>query len=192
MHPIEAKRILRRAMLAWRAGLSEDARGSASEGVLKQFRREQPFETPCVVAGFWPMKEELDIRPLMVELLNKRCELALPVVTAKGQPLLFRAWRPDDALEQGVFNTLQPSPRSEVLEPDVLIIPLLACDKEGWRLGYGGGFYDRTLNVLRKRRKVLAIGVAFDDQLIAEEVPHGPDDERLDWLLTDRRACAFV
>ena len=192
MHPIEAKRTLRSAMLAWRAGLSEDERRAAADGLLEQFAREQPIETPCVVSGFWPMKEELDIRPLMFELFNQGCELALPVVTGKGQPLVFRAWRPGDALEQGVFKTLHPSPKREVVEPDALIVPLLACDREGWRLGYGGGFYDRTLRGLRTRRKVLAMGVAFDDQLRAEDVPHGPDDERLDWLLTDRRACAFV
>jgi 5-formyltetrahydrofolate cyclo-ligase len=192
MHPIEAKRTLRSAMLAWRAALSEDERRAAAGGLLDQFQLEQPIETPCVVSGFWPMREELDIRPLMFELFNQGCELALPVVMAKGQPLVFRAWRPGDALEQGVFNTLHPSPKREVVEPDALIVPLLACDKEGWRLGYGGGFYDRTLRDLRKRRKVLAMGVAFDDQLVGEDVPHGPDDERLDWLLTDRRACAFV
>jgi 5-formyltetrahydrofolate cyclo-ligase len=192
MHPIEAKRTLRSAMLAWRAALSEDERRAAAGGLLDQFQLEQPIETPCVVSGFWPMREELDIRPLMFELFNQGCELALPVVMAKGQPLVFRAWRPGDPLEQGVFNTLHPSPKREVVEPDALIVPLLACDRDGWRLGYGGGFYDRTLRDLRKRRKVLAMGVAFDDQLVAEPVPHGPDDERLDWLLTDRRACAFV
>src|SRR5882757_572545 len=101
MHPIEAKRTLRSAMLAWRAGLSEDERRAAADGLLEQFRREQPIETPCVVSGFWPMREELDIRPLMFELFNQGCELALPVVTGKGQPLLFRAWRPGDALERG-------------------------------------------------------------------------------------------
>jgi 5-formyltetrahydrofolate cyclo-ligase len=192
MHPTEAKQTLRSAMLAWRTGLSGDERQEAADGVLEQFRRERPIETPAVVSGFWPVKDELDIRPLMIELFNEGCELALPVVVGKGQPLLFRAWRPGDPLEQGVFKTLHPSPKREVIEPDVLIVPLLACDEDGWRLGYGGGFYDRTLRGLRRRRKVLALGVAFDEQLLAEQVPHGPDDERLDWLLTDRRACAFV
>jgi 5-formyltetrahydrofolate cyclo-ligase len=104
---------------------------------------------------------------------------------------VFRAWRPGDPLEAGVFGTLQPAASCEVLEPDALLMPLLACDGEGWRLGYGGGFYDRTLDDLRKRRQVTAIGVGFDLQLVPE-VPHGADDQRLDWLLTDRRACAFV
>ena len=192
MNPIEAKRTLRAAMLAWRAGLGEEERRAASAGLLEQFRRERPFAAPAVVSGFWPMKEELDIRPLMIELFNEGCQLALPVVVGKRQPLVFRAWRPGDPLEQGVFNTLHPSPRREVLEPEALLVPLLACDREGWRLGYGGGFYDRTLGALRRRRKVTAVGVAFDDQFLPEEVPHGADDERLDWLLTDRRTCAFV
>jgi 5-formyltetrahydrofolate cyclo-ligase len=192
MNSVEAKRTLRGAMLAWRAALGEEERRAAAAGLVEQFRRERPFETPAVVSGFWPMKEELDIRPLMIELHNEGCQLALPVVVGKRQPLVFRAWRPGDPLEQGVFNTLHPSPRRETLEPDALIVPLLACDPDGWRLGYGGGFYDCTLRDLRRRRKVTAVGVAFDDQFLPEEVPHGPDDERLDWLLTDRRACAFV
>ncbi len=192
MSLIEAKRTLRSAMLAWRAGLGEEERRAAAQGLLDGFRRERPFETPAVVSGFWPMAEELDIRPLMIELFNQGCQLCLPVVVAKREPLVFRAWRPGDAMEQGVFGTLHPSPKREVLEPDALIVPLLACDKDGYRLGYGGGFYDRTLRGLRRRKPIVAMGVAFDAQLLAEEVPHGPDDERLDWLLTDKRACAFV
>jgi 5-formyltetrahydrofolate cyclo-ligase len=190
--PADAKRTLRSAMLAWRAALSSDERQEAAHGLLEQFRRERPVETPAVVSAFWPMKDEPDIRPVMIELFNEGCELALPVVTGKGQPLLFRSWRPGDPLEAGVFNTLHPSPKRETVEPDVLLVPLLACDAQGWRLGYGGGFYDRTLRGLRTRRRVQAIGVAFDEQYVAEEVPHGPHDERLDWLLTDRRVCAFV
>ncbi len=188
---IDDKRILRSAMLAWRATLSEEERRAASSGLLETLRRERPFDTPCVVSGFWPIKEEIDIRPLMIELFNQGCQLCLPVVQAKGQPLLFRAWRPGDPLEQGVFGTLQPSPRRETLEPQALIVPLLACDQEGWRLGYGGGFYDRTLEGLRSRVRVRAAGVGFDAQLVPE-VPHGPRDQKLDWLLTDKRACAFV
>lgn len=188
----EAKRTLRSAMLAWRAALAEEERRSAARGLLEAFLRERPFETPAAVSGFWPMTEELDIRPLMIELFNQGCQLCLPVVVGKRQPLVFRAWRPGDALEQGVFGTLHPSPKREVIEPDALIVPLLACDKDGYRLGYGGGFYDRTLRGLRQRKRIVAMGVAFDAQLLSEQVPHGPDDERLDWLLTDKRACAFV
>lgn len=185
------KRTLRSAMMAWRGGLDEEERRAAAAGLLATLRCEKPFETPAVVSGFWPIKEEIDIRPLMIELFKAGCQMALPVVQGRGKPLLFRAWRPGDSLEAGVFGTLQPSTRRETLEPDALIVPLLACDQEGWRLGYGGGFYDRTLTGLRARRKVTAVGVGFDAQLVPE-VPRGPDDQRLDWLLTDKRACAFV
>ena len=191
MTPIESKRALRAAMLARRQGLGEAVRQIAAEALLECFRLERPIELPAIVSGFWPIKDEIDIRPLMIELFNGGCQMALPVVQGRGQPLLFRAWRPGDPLEQGVFGTLQPPSTRETLEPDALIVPLLACDGEGWRLGYGGGFYDRTLAGLRRRRPVTAVGVGFDGQLVGQ-VPYGPDDQRLDWMLTDKRACAFV
>jgi 5-formyltetrahydrofolate cyclo-ligase len=191
MNLIDDKRTLRSAMLAWRSGLEEAERRAAADGLLATLRRERPIKTPAVVSGFWPIKEEIDIRPLLVELSNDDCQLALPVVQGKGLPLIFRAWRPGDPLEAGVFGTLQPSAKREVMEPDALIVPLLACDEEGWRLGYGGGFYDRTLAGLRAKKTITAVGVGFNDQLVPQ-VPHGPSDQRLDWLLTDKRACAFV
>lgn len=188
---IDDKRTLRSAMLAWRGDLGEEERRAAADGLLATLRRERPIATPAVVSGFWPIKDEIDIRPLMMELFNEGCQLALPVVQGRGLPLLFRAWRPGDPLEKGVFGTLQPSARREVLEPEALLVPLLACDSDGWRLGYGGGFYDRTLTGLRSRGKVTAVGVGFDAQMVPD-VPRGPSDQRLDWMLTDRRACAFV
>jgi 5-formyltetrahydrofolate cyclo-ligase len=191
MNPIDAKRSLRTTMLARRGALSAEERGAAATGLLATMHRERPIAVAAVVSGFWPIKDEIDIRPLMAELHDKGCQLALPVVQGRGLPLLFRAWCPGDPLEAGVFGTLQPSMGHKTLEPDALLVPLLACDADGWRLGYGGGFYDRTLQGLRARRKVTAIGIGFDDQVVPE-VPHGPDDQRLDWMLTDRRACAFV
>lgn len=188
---IERKRALRGAMMIRRQGLGEDDRRAAAEGLLEIYQLERPAELPAVVAGFWPIKDEIDIRPLMAHLHGEGCRLALPVVHGRGQRLSFRAWKPVDPLETGVFGTLQPSAGCETLEPDVLLVPLLACDSEGWRLGYGGGYYDRTLEALRRRRRVTAIGVGFDLQFVPD-VPHGADDQRLDWLLTDRRACALV
>ena len=187
----DSKRALREAMLARRQALGDDERRTAADNLLNSVLLERPIELPAVVSGFWPIKDEIDIRPLMEALFDEGCQMALPVVQGRGQRLLFRAWSPGDPLEAGVFGTLQPSAHCEILEPDALLVPLLACDGEGWRLGYGGGFYDRTLDDLRKRRQVTAIGVGFDLQLVPE-VPHGADDQRLDWLLTDRRACAFV
>lgn len=178
-------------MLESRAALAPEARLRGVQRLLEFWRLERPVQGPVVVAGFWPMAEELDVRPLMTELAEQGCRLALPAVVGKGQPLAFRAWSFGDPLEPGVFGTLHPSPKSELVEPDALIVPLLAVDEEGWRLGYGGGFYDRTLVRLRAKKSITAVGVAFDFQLVPN-VPHGPDDQPLDWLLTDKRACAFV
>ena len=178
-------------MLARRQGLGDGERRAAAEALLESVRLGRPIGLPAAVSGFWPIKDEIDIRPLMTYLHGEGCRLVLPVVQGRGQRLSFRAWRPGDPLEAGVFGTLQPPATCETLEPDALLVPLLACDAEGWRLGYGGGFYDRTLEDLRRRRKVTAVGVGFDLQLVPD-VPHGADDQRLDWLLTDRRACAFV
>jgi 5-formyltetrahydrofolate cyclo-ligase len=188
----EAKRRLRGDILAWRAALSDTERQTAAQGLLKTFLGEHPVWAPRTVSGFWPIKDEIDIRPLMTALADQGCRLALPVVLGRGQPLRFRVWRPGEPLEKGVFGTLQPPAEGEVaVEPDALIVPLLACDADGWRLGYGGGFYDRTLAGLRERRRVTAIGVCFDGQCV-NAVPHDRGDQRLDWLLTERRACAFV
>lgn len=191
MNPIEQKRQLREEMLARRGALAEQQRAAAAQALVATFRREQPFVSGGVVSVFWPIKDEIDVRPLMDALYAAGSQLALPVVQGRGKPLLFRSWQPGEALEAGVFGTLQPAAQRAACEPDALIVPLLACDTDGWRLGYGGGFYDRTLRGLRARRSVVAVGVAFDIQLI-DAVPHGADDERLDWLLTEQRACAFV
>ena len=190
---IDDKRILRGTMLAWRGGLSErGAPGRRRAGCSEMWRRERPIETPAVVSGFWPMAEELDIRPLMIELHNQGCQLALPVVVAKRQPLVFRAWRPGDPLEAGVFGTLHPSPKREVRGAR-------RADRAAARLRRGGmaaGLWRRLLRPhargpARRKKTITAVGVGFDAQLVPE-VPHGPSDQRLDWLLTDKRACAFV
>jgi 5-formyltetrahydrofolate cyclo-ligase len=188
---IDHKRELRRAMLERRASFGDAERQAAAQALVDMYRRERPFAPKGIVTGFWPINDELDIRPLMQALADAGCQLALPVVQGKGRPLVFRAWSPGEPLDAGVFGTAHPTADRPALEPDALLVPLLACDEEGWRVGYGGGFYDRTLRGLRARRSVVAVGVGFSLQFI-KAVPHGADDERLDWLLTDKRACAFV
>ena len=116
MNLVDDKRTLRSAMLAWRGALAEHERRAGAAALLTTLRCEKPFATPAVVSAFWPIKEEIDIRPLMIELFNAGCQMALPVVQGRGKPLLFRAWRPGDPLEAGVFGTLQPSARREIDE----------------------------------------------------------------------------
>lgn len=136
-----------------------------------------------VVAGFLPIRSEIDPRPAMAALHAAGARLCVPVVVAKGAPLVFRAWAPGAPTVAGPFGVEIPA-EGEEREPNALIVPMLAWDRAGRRLGYGGGFYDRTLAALRARRPVRATGFAF----AAQEVPAVPadaSDQRLDAIVTE-------
>ena len=173
----EAKRAMRARALAARAGFDPAAAG---EAVTACVLRESPPPASAVVSGFWPLDGELDIRPLL-EILHARGHLiVLPVTPKRGLPLTFRGWRPGDAMVQERFGTMRPA--GEERAPDFLLVPLLAFDRHGGRLGYGAGYYDRTLPTLTPR---FALGCAFAGQEVAE-VPMGPGDVRLDAVATER------
>jgi 5-formyltetrahydrofolate cyclo-ligase len=104
--------------------------------------------------------------------------------------LIFRGWRHGDALESGPFGTAHPPARAPLVEPDTLLLPLIAFDAGGNRLGYGAGYYDRTVAALRRQRKMLVVGLAYDEQEVPE-VPVGAHDQRLDGIVTDRRTLWF-
>ncbi len=142
---------------------------------------------PCAaVSGFWPIGDEIDPRPLMQALAARGHELCLPVVIARGQPLLFRRWRAGDELRAAAFGTFVPKPEAPPLRPDVLLVPLLAFDRSFGRIGYGAGYYDRTLAGLRaEAQSTLALGIAFAVQEVAL-VPSGAGDQRLDAVATER------
>jgi 5-formyltetrahydrofolate cyclo-ligase len=181
---LQAKRALRARMKAWRAGLGAEAQMRAAEAVARQglgFLDPRP-PRGSVVSGFSPMADEFRVWPLLRRLAGEGYRLALPVIQGKARPLLFRAWAPGDAMDKAVWGIAEPKADKPVLEPDVLIVPLLAFDRNGWRLGYGGGFYDRSLRDLRTREAVIAVGLAFDEQEV-DAVPHLDYDERLDWVL---------
>ena len=136
------------------------------------------------VAGFFPFGSEIDVRPLMTALHDLGCALALPVIVGREKPLEFRQWTLSDPLHPGPMGILQPGPDAPILRPALVLTPLLAFDRQGWRLGYGGGYYDRTLTQLGQIPPVVAVGVAFSGQEIAE-VPHQPHDRRLDFVATE-------
>lgn len=143
------------------------------------------FDAGTLVAAYWPMGDEMDPRPLMRRLEDAGCRLCLPVVTARGQALEFRAYGHGDALEPGLHGTLHPQMVAEPVVPQVILVPLLAFDRQCFRLGYGGGYYDRTLESLRKKVQFRTIGIGF----AAQEVPAVPcdgHDQRLDAIATER------
>lgn len=149
-------------------------------------RLEDVGVTPgSAVAGYWPIATEIDDRPLLARLHEHGCVCALPVVVAKGAPLCFRRWAPLDEIEPGDHGTWQPLAFADEITPTLVIVPLLAFDTAGWRLGQGVGYYDRTLARLRAAGPVVAVGMAYAAQRF-DAVPHGPLDQPLDWLLTEQ------
>lgn len=134
-----------------------------------------------------PIGSEIDCLPLLHRLNAAGVPLCLPVVSGSDAPLRFRFWAPDDPLVAGTFGTSEPAAAAQEVSPQVLLVPMLAFDRNGNRLGYGGGYYDRTLKALRAASDgggIVAIGVAFAGQL-RDKVPVSETDQPLDWILTE-------
>jgi 5-formyltetrahydrofolate cyclo-ligase len=186
-----AKIELRRGALATRAAVFA-ARGPAAAAALaKQVETMLGAVPPAIIAGYWPIGSELDCRPALARLHAAGHALALPVAGQRGDRLVFRRWAPGEPLEQGPFGTFHPLPSAAVAEADIVLVPLLAFDRRGHRLGYGAAYYDRTLNGLRAGRTITAWGLAFDEQEI-DQVPAEPTDARLDGVITDKRLLRFA
>ena len=134
------------------------------------------------LSGFMPIRTEIDPRPAMAEA-SAHGVVGVPVIVGADQPLRFARWTPDAAMIDGPFGAQIPL-NEDFFEPEILIVPLLAFTRNGDRLGYGGGFYDRSLAQLRARRATLAIGFAFAGQEVAE-LPLEPTDEPLDMIVTE-------
>jgi 5-formyltetrahydrofolate cyclo-ligase len=173
---LASKAAARRQALANRAPIE-----GAGEALRDVLLRQAPPPPHAIIGGFWPMGSEIDTRPLLDALHARGHVITLPVTPPRGQPLMFRPWSPGAAMARGPAGTQHPAEGEAVL-PGWLIVPLLAFDRAGGRLGYGGGYYDRTLGLLRG---ATAIGVAFAAQEIAQ-VPTGPHDIRLAAIATER------
>ena len=137
----------------------------------------------AIVSGYLPIRTEIDPVPLMTALAARGHRVSVPVIEARGCPLKFREWLPGIELVDGPFGASVPA-AGEWLEPAFLLVPLLSFDRRGYRLGYGGGFYDRTLERLRSRGPVTACGVAYTAQQV-ECVPIDATDQRLDAVATE-------
>ncbi len=145
---------------------------------------------PLIVSGYAALPGELDPAILMAHLHEAGFELALPVTIGRARPLLFRAWVPGDAMGRGYMAIAEPLPSAAQVYPDIVLLPLLAFDDQGNRLGYGGGHYDRTLAGLRARKPIVTVGLAYDEQRV-DVVPFERYDQRLNWILTPGGARRF-
>jgi 5-formyltetrahydrofolate cyclo-ligase len=137
-----------------------------------------------IISGTIARGSEMNPQPLLDALRMRGYHIALPVVKGKGTPLIFRLYNPGDELVLGAMNILEPTASVPAVEPDILLVPLLAFDRHGNRLGYGGGYYDRTLAALRAQKPILATGIAFACQEVAA-VPVSSNDARLDKIVTE-------
>lgn len=167
----------RRAALARRRAVHGTGLDAAAQAVLREALA--PY-AGRVLSGFMPIRTEIDPVPVMA---GWRAPVGVPVIVGKGRPLAFHRWAPGCAMVEGAFGAFVPE-AAEVVVPEVLIVPLLAFDARGYRLGYGGGFYDRTLEVLRSMRQTVAIGFAYAAQEV-DAVPIEATDQRLDMVVTE-------
>jgi 5-formyltetrahydrofolate cyclo-ligase len=170
--------------MARRDALPADARKAAAEAIAgRKFLL--PIAPGAIVSGFMPLKSEINPLPLMRKLAETGARLALPVVAGRGKPLIMREWAWGEPLASGVWGIREPKPEAAEVEPDIMLVPLLAFDRAGHRIGYGAGYYDMTINGLRARKAVSAIGIAFAVQEV-EKIPATPRDACLDLVLTER------
>jgi 5-formyltetrahydrofolate cyclo-ligase len=178
----EQKRALRKEMIAKRDALSPIFRKQMSE---KAAKGEMPFDVPdgAIVSGWFSMGTELNPYPLMKRLAEENgATLALPAI--ESGKLIFRAWVPGMELRRVGFGLSEPGPEAKEVDPDILFVPLLAFDLKGYRIGYGKAYYDGGLSRLREKKKVIAVGLGFDEQCV-ENVPTEPHDQKLDYVITE-------
>jgi 5-formyltetrahydrofolate cyclo-ligase len=186
---VDAKAALRQQAIARRDALPASERQQAAEMIAA---REFPLAIApgTIVSGFMPLKSEINPLALMRKVAEAGAQLALPEVAGRGKPLIMRAYAFGAELAIGQWGIRQPKPGAPEVAPDVLIVPLLAFDRAGHRLGYGAGYYDMTINALRASKPIVVIGIAFAAQEI-DVVPTTLRDARLDLVLTEREVIDF-
>lgn len=180
----EQKRTLRETAQATRIAVAAAAGTDAAVRLSDHLVAWAAARPAAVVAGYLAIGSELDLLPTLEALAGQGRDVALPVVPGRDVPLVFRRWRAGMVLEDGPLGTRHPPADSTEVIPDVLLVPMLAFDDAGYRLGWGGGFYDRTLAGLRAKGAVRAVGVAYAGQRV-DKVPRDDHDARLDWIATE-------
>lgn len=186
MSAIKESKAALRADAKQRRTAAARAAPQAGDALARRVLEAVPPPPGAAVSAYWPMGDELDCRALITTLQRHGHVIGLPIIVRKGEPLRFRAWQAGVDLEPGGFGTSIPPKDAPEVVPDYLLVPLLAFDRAGYRLGYGGGFYDRTLEGLRRAApgQVMAVGIAFAGQEV-DAVPREPTDQRLDWIVTE-------
>lgn len=160
---------------------------------IAHFADEIALAPNAAIASYWPLRDEADPRRLATELARRGHLILLPSIPERNAVLMFRLWEEGDAVAPGLFGVQEPQPTAPAGEPAAILAPLLAFDARGHRLGYGGGYYDRTLAALRRDgRKVLAVGIAYSGQELETPFTDDPHDQTLDVVVTELGVRTFA
>jgi 5-formyltetrahydrofolate cyclo-ligase len=187
--PIEMEKVqLRATAHEQRAKLGAEERAEAAKLAAAHLFSDVPISEDAIIACYWPIRDEIDCKPVLVHFMDAFRTVCLPVTLGDAEPLEFRVWEQGAQLYEAGFGSLAPAEGAPVVEPDVIIIPLLGFDKHGTRLGYGRGYYDRTVAVMKK--KPVLIGYAFGAQELPE-IPRDAHDVPMDYLVTETGVRRF-
>lgn len=185
------KQILRTEALRHRARFDPRIE-NAAEATEKFFLTVNPPEN-AIIAAYWPKNGEFDTRPLLDELLQRKYKCALPVMQKDNRILKFAAWDDRIPLKDSDFGIMEPVTNNltEWVEPDIVIVPMLAFDRRGYRLGHGYGYYDATLANLKERKSILCVGVAYGQQAVLFNLPTEDHDQKMDIIITPSNVYDF-
>lgn len=183
MSVVPSKEVIRKEAADRRAALKSRI-ADLSLALAQQFLAQVPVPQDAIVSSYWAIGDEADPQFLESELRRRGHRIVMPRVAGRNQPLDFHLWETGAKLVRGGFGLSEPSRDWPKLNPDVLIVPMLAFDRAGYRVGYGAGYYDRTIRGLRAAKSVTAAGFAFAVQEFPE-LPHLAHDEKLDWIVTE-------
>jgi 5-formyltetrahydrofolate cyclo-ligase len=180
-----AKAALRKDVLARRERISEDEARAFAKRLAMLGAHFVAEQKPASVSAFWSIGTEPSTFPLLESLQRQNVPTALPIIEGRGKPLTFRLWQKGEPLAEAKWGIREPLAQAQEVFPDLLFVPLAAFDRSGNRLGYGAGFYDRTLTRLKSMKPITTVGIAFAIQEVPR-VPADETDEKLDFVLTDR------
>lgn len=177
----EWRHAVRRALLGWRAGLDAQTHQKVSDQIRGHFATFLKDRTAATIGFYWPIQNEIDLRPVVTAHVKSGGKAALPVVPGKDQAMIFHDWTPDTEMVPGFARIPEPV-ESKMVPVHVMVAPLVGFDDRGYRLGYGGGFFDRTLAAMKVRP--LVVGVGFAATRLADILPHEYDIP-VDIILTE-------
>lgn len=182
-----SKKSLREEAIRFRNTL--DPSSEDVEQVVTEFFECLKPQAGQVVALYWPKGKEFDTAPLMEELLKQHIICVLPVIKKGDRELKFARFDETIPLEKGAYDIMQPviTEKTQWFDPDIIVAPMLAFDRQGHRLGYGGGYYDTTVAALRARKAVQAVGIGYSAQAVLFNLPSEPHDQKMDWIITPHK-----